>query len=231
MQLDMGFLATDIERWHAMLAPAREDALPWPVRSPIGQLVKSLISGRTADPVSLAAYHRLIDRHRSPARIAALSSAEIERLIADVTFAADKAAYLSATLRRLRDEPHGFRLDYLALRPMNEALAFLETLPGVGRKVAASTLNASTLRLPVLIVDTHVWRVLRRLGAVSPAASPRAASEAVTAAMPHWTGEDFLAFHIGTKRLGQRHCRHEAPDCGGCPLRTVCPSAHSAAGR
>ena len=53
-------------------------------------------------------------------------------------------------------------------------------------------------------------------------AEARAASEAVTAAMAEWSGRDFLDFHIATKKLGQRFCRLQAPDCAGCPLRTDC---------
>ena len=124
-----------------------------------------------------------------------------------------------------RRERPDFELDFLGALPLEDALAWLERLPGVGRRVAASTLNASTLGRPVLIVDSHVLRVLRRLGFVGPAAEALAASEAVTAAMPHWSGDDFLAFHIAAKRLGQTLCRPEAPACTRCPLRRDC-SAH-----
>ena len=99
----------------------------------------------------------------------------------------------------------------------------LECLPGVARKVSASTLNASTLRRPVMIVDTHVLRVLQRLGFVPMTADYRAGSEAVAAAMPNWTGDDFLGFHIALKHLGQTVCRWDIPDCAVCPLVADCP--------
>lgn len=118
----------------------------------------------------------------------------------------------------------GFALDHLATRPLADALAWLERLPGVARKVAAATLNASTLGRPVMIVDTHVLRVLRRLGFVRPTADYRAASETVTAAMPRWGGDNFLAFHIALKRLGQGVCRWDVPACAACPLRADCPT-------
>jgi endonuclease-3 len=76
---------------------------------------------------------------------------------------------------------------------------------------------------PVLIVDSHVLRVLTRLGHVAPGAEARAASETVTAAMPDWRGEDFLRFHVAVKRLGQRACHHDVPDCAACPLALDCP--------
>jgi endonuclease-3 len=222
--MQLGFFGrNDLERWNAGLA-SLGTTLPPRRRKPVGQLVKSLISGRTRDPVSLAAYHRLRDRFGSARAIATAPVPLIEETIADVTFAESKAEWLAAALKRIGRERPDFELDFLGALPLEDALAWLERLPGVGRKVAASTLNASTLGRPVLIVDSHVLRVLRRLGFVGPAAEALAASEAVTAAMPHWSGDDFLALHIATKRLGQTLCRPEAPACPRCPLRRDCPA-------
>ena len=130
--------------------------------------------------------------------------------------------------RRDARDPQGtrrFRLDFLGEGALAEALAWLEKLPGVGRKVAASTLNASILRRPVFIVDSHVLRILQRLRFVDPHAVAAQTSDAVTAARPGWSGDDFLAFHMMVKRLGQTICHATAPECGICPLRNECPSA------
>jgi endonuclease III len=214
----------EIECWSQRLAPLLAGVDLPPRRSPVGQLVKSMISSRTRDAVSLAAYHRLVARFGSPAGIAAAESAIIAEIIADVTFPEAKAEHLVDALRRIAEACRGYRLDFLAAMPLDEALAWLERLPGVARKVAASTLNASTLDRPVFIVDSHVQRVLRRLGLGGPRADIRALSEAVTAAMPDWSGGDFLRFHVAVKRLGQRICRFEAPSCAACPLAGDCPS-------
>jgi len=229
MQWDLGFLAPDIRLWRNRLAPLLTGIGMLPPRRPVGQLVKSMISGRTRDAVSQAAYDRLVRAYPRPAQLAEAAPEQIEQAIGAVTFAAEKAVHVVAALRMLRDRPLGFRLEALAEQPLAAALDTLEALPGVGRKVAASTLNASTLSLPVFIVDTHVWRVLRRLGAIGPTATPRDASETVTAAMPGWTGQDFLDFHVVTKRLGQLFCRPDAPLCRSCPLGALCPSAGRAA--
>lgn len=222
MQESFGFAATEIAAWRARLGPI---VVPRTRRSPIGQLVKSLISARTRDALSLAAYHRLGTRFRTVAGIAQADPAIVAALLDDVTFAEDKAEHLVAALRRIAAEDGGFGLAHLATRPLDDALAWLERLPGVARKVAASTLNASTLRRPVMIVDTHVLRVLRRLGFVTASADYRAASEAVTAAMPDWRGDDFLGLHIVLKRLGQTTCRWDMPACEACPLAQDCPTA------
>lgn len=220
MQVAFAFAAADIAGWYAKLGPV---AIPRRRRSPVGQLVKSMISARTRDAVSTAAYDRLVACYGGPAALARASAAEVARTIGDVTFAEAKAAQLVAALGRIAATDGGFALPRLAELPLGDALAWLERLPGVARKVSASTLNASTLRRPVMIVDTHVLRALQRLGFVPGTADYRAASEAVTAAMPSWAGDDFLGFHIAVKHLGQTVCRWDVPDCAACPLVEDCP--------
>lgn len=225
MQAQFGFCGHDeILRWHRLLQPMLCAATPLPRRTPVGALVKSMISGRTKDAVSLAAYERLVAAFPTPGRIASAGTGEVAALIGEVTFAEDKAGYVVEALRRIASERRSFDLSFLGAMPLAQALAWLERLPGVARKVAASTLNASTLDRPVLIVDSHVLRVLQRLGFVRPSAEAWMASEAVTAAMPEWRGADFLDFHVELKRLGQQLCHHDTPACGRCPLARDCPS-------
>lgn len=222
MQESLGFAAADIAFWRSQLGPV---ALPRRRRSAVGQLVKSIISARTRDAVSTAAYDRLVARYGAPAALAAATPTAVALVIGDVTFAEAKADHVVAALRRIAAADGGFALDHLRERPLADALGWLERLPGVARKVSASTLNASTLGRPVMIVDTHVLRVLQRLGFVSSTADYRAASEAVTTAMPDWTGDDFLGFHIALKRLGQTTCRWDVPACATCPLAADCPTS------
>lgn len=230
MQQVFGFGLPDIARWYGALG-CGEAPRPVRRRTALGQLVKSMLSGRTRDAVSIGAYDALVARFPTPRLLATALAAEIEAVVAPVTFAADKAAHIAAALRTIERERPDFDLAFLAERPLADALVWLERLPGVGRKVSASALNAGTPALPVMIVDTHVLRVLQRLGFVGAAADYRVASEAVTAAMPDWSGDDFLLFHIALKRLGQTTCRWDVPGCGRCPLSADCPTASRPANR
>ncbi len=224
MQALFDFAAADLLGWHARLLQWRGDPLPVARRTPAGQLVKSIISARTRDAVSTAAYDALAARYPDWGMLATAPVGDVRRIIAAVTYPDDKAAYLVAAMRMIGHERPDRRLEFLGALPLRDALAWLERLPGVGRKVAASTLNASTLARPVFIVDTHVLRVLHRLRFVSASADFRAASEALTAALPAWSGDDFLRLHILTKRLGQTVCRWDVPECARCPLAKDCPS-------
>ena len=183
MQSAFDFSAADLGRWFAELGCA-DAPLPGRRRTALRQLIKSILSSRTRDAISTAAYDALIARYPTPRQLAAASPAAIAGVVAPVTFADDKAGYIASALAIIAREHPDFDLEFLATLPLPDALAWLERLPGVGRKVSASTLNAGTPTMPVMIVDTHVLRVLQRLGFVGSSADYRAASEAVTAAKP-----------------------------------------------
>lgn len=230
MQRRLDFVTGDLARWALLLRPLSPDPATLPRRTPIGQLVKSLISSRTRDAVSLPAYRALGARFGSAAGMARATAAEILVEIAEVTFPEPKAERLVAALAMIAAERPGFDLDFLSDLPPRAALGWLERLPGVGCEVAAATLNVSRLACPVFVVDTHTIRILRRLGFAGPTAELRAIMAAVMEAMPDWTGNDFLRFHMGIKRLGQTICLHAEPDCPRCPLRDDCPTAARAIG-
>jgi len=224
MQQRFDFVSSDLERWRLALRPLLKGVVLLPRQRPIDALIKSLISGRTRDAVSGEAYRRVRRIFPLPERLARATPQAIERAIADVTFPEVKASQLSQAMRQIAHERPDFDLDFLGSLPVPRALAWLERLPGVGPKVAAAVLNASLLSRPVLIVDTHVLRVLQRLGFVASNANVCTTSERVTAAVPCWSADDFLLFHVAAKRLGQLFCRPTKPDCRHCPLAFDCPS-------
>ena len=192
------------------------------VRTPIGQLVKSSISSRTRDDVSLGAYHRLVDAYPDWSDIARTTTADIEAVIGDVTFPDVKARYLRDALRTIGACRPDFDLSFIGARGVASALDWLERLPGVGRKVSASTLNFSTLRMPAFVVDTHILRVLRRFGLVRRKADTRTAYDVTMAALHEWSAADLAEFHILMKRLGQTICRADRGWCRDCPISQRC---------
>lgn len=198
---------------------------PVPKRTPIAQLVKSLISSRTRDEVSLLAFIRLTNRYASWSALADASVADVERIIAEVTFSDIKAQRLHLSLRAIRDSHPDFDLQFLGRQSVPDALNWLERLPGVGRKVSAAVLNFSTLYLPALVIDTHVLRVLQRFGMVSARSDTVTAYETMMEATSAWSAADLIEFHDLLKRLGKTHCRHHFAQCQGCPIRYDCVTA------
>ncbi|HTK35578.1 MAG TPA: endonuclease III [Caulobacteraceae bacterium] len=193
-----------------------------PRLAPVDQLVKSLISARTYDEVSWPAYHRLKARYRPWDRLIEAPPGEIQAVIAPVTFAEIKAGWLPEALSRIL-ERGSLSLEFLGDVPVEQAMAWLRRLPGVGDKVAAAVLNFSTLGRRAMVVDTHVWRVARRIGLASRNADPEAVRHGITDAVPaDWAADDFFDLHWLLKRLGQTLCQDHRTRCGGCPVAGLC---------
>lgn len=193
-------------------------------RDPVSQLVRSIISARTEDAVSDLVLARLRERFRSWDRLADARTEEVLPVVRPATFPEDKAERLPRALRLLRGRVGALRLDGLTDLSVDDALAWLQELPGVGQKTAASVLNFSTLDRRVMVVDGHIQRTASRLGLAGPQASAGEVREAVMGAAPDdWEGGDFVRLHRLLKRLGQTFCRPTAPDCAACPMADDCP--------
>ena len=110
---------------------------------------------------------------------------------------------------------------------MDEARTWLRQLPGIGPKSAGIILSFS-LGMPAMAVDTHIYRVSRRLGIIGPKVSVDKAHEILEAAMPP---EDVYPFHAAFIIHGRQVCKAQRPRCGGCVLNYGCPSRDEAAVR
>jgi endonuclease-3 len=132
-----------------------------------------------------------------------------------------KAPRIKAVVEGVWARRGSFDLAFLAQMPLEEAKAWLRSLPGVGPKTAACVLLFALGR-PALPVDTHVHRVARRLGLVPLR---------VGAADAHELLEDMLAadevypFHMSLIKHGRRICKAQRPLCPRCVLVRGCPSA------
>ena len=148
------------------------------------------------------------------------------RAIAIVTWPDEKAAWVRAALLQICERRRVLDLEFLGDGTVSEAMAWLQTLPGVGPKVAAAVLNFSPLDRPILVIDGHVHRVLQRLGLAWEAESVAASLPRVMAQVPvGWTGEDLMELHVHLKRIGKTTCRPHGTYCAACPLGSRCARA------
>ncbi|WP_170409868.1 endonuclease III domain-containing protein [Ruegeria atlantica] len=190
---------------------------------PVSQLVMGLIGGKTRGEVSAAAFLRLRQRFVDWERLRDAPATEIRYLISDVTFCDVKARRLKEALQAITACQSALTLDFLGAFSVSSALYWLEQLPGVGRKTAATVLNFSTLRKPALVLDTHHLRVLKRLGLIGQCDSTVEAYDRLVPLLPHdWNAGDFDDHHQLVKMLGQRLCRPIRPVCSLCPIRDLC---------
>jgi endonuclease-3 len=225
MSLDLGRDGGPLTAVRDRLRAVFSAVEPEPARlDPVSQLVKSLISSRTKDAVSWAAFMRLAARFADWDAAIAAGPSEIEPIIAEVTHAAAKARQLPVALWQIKRDHGALELDFLATHSVDEAMGWLGRLTGIGPKSAACVLNFSRLNKRALVVDTHVHRVAQRLGLVGWASDVgKAYASLMDAAPDAWTPHDFFELHVLMKQLGQQACTHAEPRCHVCPLAQSCP--------
>lgn len=105
---------------------------------PLSELVSSLLSHRTRNADSGAAFKALRQRFPEWAAVIAATTAEVEAAIARVTWPEQKAPRIQAILRAIEAERGALSLDFLTDLPVEDARAWLERLPGVGPKTSAA---------------------------------------------------------------------------------------------
>ena len=187
---------------------------------PASELVYTILSQHTSDINSERAFHNLMATFGSLEAIADAPQSEIESAIRAGGLAKVKAPRIKAVLNRVSDEIGSFDLSFLGEMPMEEAKAWLKALPGVGPKTAAIILCFS-LGMPAMPVDTHIYRVSKRLGLIGPKVSAEQAHDILE---PMVAPQDVFAFHMYLIRHGRQVCRAQNPHCSRCVLSSVCPS-------
>jgi endonuclease III len=190
---------------------------------PVSQLILAIISSRTRDEVSLQAFERLARRYRPWDALSRAEPHAIEAIIRPVTYAEVKAEQLPQALRLIVARTGGLDLAFLSDLSEEKGMRWLEDLPGVGTRNAATVLNFSKLRKRTLSVGTHLLRVGQRLGLLPQRADYRRGYEIFMRLVPEaWDADDLYEFHWLLKYHGQRTCTHGTPACSRCPLQDLC---------
>jgi len=190
---------------------------------PIAELILTVLSQSTNDRNRDVAYLALRERFPTWEDVRDAPVDEIEEAIRPGGISKVKSARIKAILRAITETAPGseLSLDWLVSQPVPEAQDYLTSLPGVGRKTAACVLLFA-LGMRDVPVDTHVSRVGTRLGLFRPSAPFEEMHDEMLAITP--PGEE-LEFHLNLLRHGRRTCHARHPDCAGCALQKMCPSA------
>ena len=155
----------------------------------------------------------LFRRYPTPQLLASADEDEVFELISSISYPRSKARHLIGMAQRLVNQFNGEVPDDIDL---------LMTLPGVGRKTA-NVVASIVYNKPVIAVDTHVFRVARRLG-LSKGNTPREVEldlerhipESLRPIAHHW-----LILH------GRYVCTAKKPQCEDCGLKEWCKEAMS----
>lgn len=202
---------------HLLLAEYGEPR--WrPHRSPLEELVRTILSQNTSDVNSGRAYEALRARYPTWEEVLAADTAELAEVIRAGGLGPTKAPRIQQALRRILAERGALSLDFLMEMDTEEARRWLLSLEGVGPKTAAIVLLFALGR-PAFPVDTHVHRVVRRLGLVPWEATPETVERLLEQTLP---AETFYAFHLNLIAHGRRVCKAPTPRCALCRLQAEC---------
>jgi len=177
---------------------------------PFQLVVATILSAQCTDARVNLTTPALFARFPDAASLAGASLEELEALIRSTGFYHNKARNLIGLGQALMAR-HG------GLVPSDPAA--LTALPGVGQKTANVVL-ANAFGVPALAVDTHIFRVARRLG-LSKATTPEKVEADLCGAFPR---EDWIELHHQLIFHGRRTCDARRPDCAGCALLDLCPT-------
>jgi endonuclease III len=190
---------------------------------PIAELILTVLSQSTNDRNRDVAYLALRERFPVWEEVRDAPVDEVEEAIRPGGISKVKSARIKSILRAITETAPGgaLSLDWLSELSVPAAHAYLTSLPGVGRKTAACVLLFA-LGMRDVPVDTHVSRVGTRLGLFRPGAPFEEMHDEMLEVTP--SGEE-LEFHLNVLRHGRRTCHARRPDCAGCALQKMCPSA------
>ncbi|MBI2993329.1 MAG: endonuclease III [Gammaproteobacteria bacterium] len=176
--------------------------------SPFELLVAVMLSAQATDVSVNKVSRHLFAVAKTPEAFVRLGLARLRGMIRTIGLYNTKAANLIHTCRILIHE-HGSRV------PSDRHA--LERLPGVGRKTANVVLNTA-FGVPVIAVDTHIFRVANRTG-LAPGKNVREVEERLDRVVPDEFRKDahhWLILH------GRYVCTARSPKCAACPIFAFC---------
>jgi endonuclease-3 len=176
---------------------------------PYELIVSVILSAQCTDKRVNMITPALFRRYPGPEQLARATQEEVFELIRSCSYPNNKARHLRGMAKVLTEEFRG-----VVPRDVNS----LQKLPGVGRK-SANVIAAVIHKMPVMPVDTHVFRVSARIGLTRNARTPLQAENQLYRVFPpdliprahHW-----LILH------GRYVCQARKPKCGECGLTRVC---------
>jgi endonuclease-3 len=176
--------------------------------SPFHLLIAVILSAQCTDKRVNMYTPEIFRRFPTPKDLAAASFEEVYGLIRSISFPNNKAKHLIGMASKLVEE---FNSE-VPSEPYE-----LEKLPGVGRKTA-NVIASVIYDKPVIAVDTHVFRVSRRIG-LSDSTTVEGVERDLTAGFApelrpkahHW-----LILH------GRYVCTARKPKCQECGLQDIC---------
>jgi endonuclease-3 len=193
--------------------------------NPLDELLYILLSLQTTQVNCERSYRSLRRAFPRWSLLAAAAQASIRRTINFAGLGKQRSKKIAAIVRRIHRDFGSVTLSGLKKLTSEQAESYLTSLPGVGKKTARCILMYSLGRA-VFPLDTHCARILKRLGFEIPDGSLRKCEDQIQCRIP---AKIRYSLHVTMISLGRNVCTSKRPQCGSCPLLSMCPTGQSMA--
>ncbi len=201
------------------------------LKDPLDELLFIICSTKTGEASYRASFGALKAAFPTPGQLAQATAEYIARPIAGGGLSNQKSKAIRALLDAVVARFGAPVLEPLRAMGDRDAEAFLTALPGVGKKVARCVMMYALDR-KVFPVDTHCWRIARRLGWVRATQKDRHCAPRDMDRLQSRIPPEFrYTLHVNMVSLGREICTASAPKCGACPVAAWCPKIGAARGR
>lgn len=172
-------------------------------------LVATILSAQCTDTRVNMVTPKLFATYPTPEAMAKASLESIEELIRTTGFYHNKAKSIQGAGRVISEDFGG---------KVPQTMAELLTVPGAARKTANVVLGVAYGKAEGIVVDTHVFRVSRRLG-LTRGETPQVVEQDLMKIVPkdRWIQLSHELIHHG-----RQICDARKPKCAACPLETLC---------
>jgi endonuclease III len=179
--------------------------------NPFELLVAVVLSAQCTDKRVNMVTPALFERFPDADALGAASAEEIFPYIKSVSYPNNKAKHLSGLGKKLISDFNG---------EVPEAISDLVSLPGVGRKTA-NVIASVVFQAPAMAVDTHVFRVSRRIGL----ATGKTPLQVELQLVKHIPNSEIHIAHHWLILHGRYICLARKPKCEVCALTAFCKFA------
>jgi len=191
-----------------------------PRREPIHELISTMLSHRTTHANEEKAYYRMRELFPTWPDVINAPLDPLTEALETSQYPGAKAINIQKALKLIQEKSPDFSLHFLKDMSVEEGMAWLMHLPGVGLKTATLVLLFN-FHKPVLPVDTHVFRVSQRVGLIGAKVTAEKAHTILLDRLPK-DATVLFNFHKHLYWHGQRICTWKSPKCEECPLRVFC---------
>ncbi len=177
--------------------------------SPWELLVATILSAQCTDVRVNMVTPKLFETYPTPKAMGEAPIEALEALIRTTGFYHNKAKSIQGAGRVIHEQ---FK------DKVPETMAELLTVPGAARKTSSVVLGVSYGKAEGIVVDTHVFRLSRRLG-LSRSETPQAVEQDLMKIIPH---DHWIQFSHELIHHGRQICEARKPKCSECPLEQLC---------